>query len=63
MPEGMRLRLSIALAGWPLIGINPGNGRAPHAVAAHERQVVVVRFCWEEACLRLPLRQRDQAAA
>ena len=57
VPAGMRLRLSIALAGWPLIGINPGNGRAPHMVAAHERQVVVVHFCWDEARLRLPLQQ------
>ena len=57
VPAGMRLRLSIALAGWPLIGINPGNGRVPHMVAAHERQVVVVHFCWDEARLRLPLQQ------
>ena len=57
VPAGMRLRLSIALAGWPLIGINPGNGQAPHTVAVHERQVVVVRFCWDEARLWLPLQQ------
>ena len=63
VPAGVRLRLSIALAGWPLIGINPGNGRAPHTVAAHERQVVVVHFCWDEACLRLPLLKRAGAAA
>ena len=63
VPAGGRLRLSIALAGWPLIGINPGNGQAPHTVAAHERQVVVVHFCWDEACLWLPLQQPDQAAA
>ena len=63
VPAGVRLRLSVALAGWPLIGINPGNGRAPHTVAVHERQVVVVRFCWDEACLRLPLLQREKAAA
>ena len=60
---GMRLRLSIALAGWPLIGINPGTGQAPHTVAPHERQVVVVQFCWDEACLRLPLLQGDKATA
>ena len=60
---GVRLRLSIALAGWPLIGINPGDGRAPHAVAAHERQVVVVHFRWDEACLQLPLHQWDKATA
>ncbi|MCY3536123.1 MAG: CocE/NonD family hydrolase [Cyanobacteria bacterium MAG IRC4_bin_6] len=63
VPAEVRLRLSIALAGWPLIGINPGNGRAPHTVAAHERQVVVVHFRWEEACLQLPLQQQDQATA
>ena len=60
---GWRLRLSIALAGWPLIGINPGNGRPPHTVAAHERHVVVVHFRWGAACLQLPLHQREQAAA
>ncbi|HBP54134.1 MAG TPA: hypothetical protein DD643_07270 [Synechococcus sp. UBA8638] len=63
VPAAVRLRLSIALAGWPLIGINPGNGRAPHTVAAHERQVVVVHFRWDEACLQLPLQQQDPATA
>jgi len=63
VPAEARLRLSIALAGWPLIGINPGNGRAPHSAAAHERQVVVVHFRWDEACLQLPLQQQDQATA
>ena len=63
VPAEARLRLSIALAGWPLIGINPGNGRAPHTAAAHERQVVVVHFRWDEACLQLPLQQQDQATA
>ena len=61
LPAGQRLRLSIALGGWPLIGINPGDGRSAHHVADHERQVVVVTFDWDEACFTLPLVQPAQA--
>jgi len=63
VPAGVRLRLSIALAGWPLIGINPGDGRAPHGAAAHERHGVVVSFCWDGAWLQLPLQQSKKVAA
>ena len=55
LPAGQRLRLSVALGAWPLIGINPGDGCAPHAVASHERRVVVVTFDWHEARFSLPL--------
>jgi uncharacterized protein len=50
---GEQLRLSLAMAAWPQIAVNPGTGELPWGCRGSEQRVITLRLELEGACLEL----------
>ena len=50
---GERLRLSLAMAAWPQIAVNPGTGELPWGCRPSDQRVITLRLELEEARLEL----------
>ena len=51
LAAGERLRLSIGLAAWPQIAVNPGSGALPQGGASAEHRTITVQLQLEQASL------------
>jgi predicted acyl esterase len=51
LAPGERLRLSIGLAAWPQIAVNPGSGAPPLGGTTHAHRVISVQLQLAEASL------------
>jgi predicted acyl esterase len=53
LQAGERLRLSIGLAAWPQIAVNPGDGSPPQGPAGPQHRVISVTLQLAEAKLSI----------
>ena len=53
LQPGERLRLSIGLAAWPQIAVNPGDGSQPQGPAGPQHRVISVALALAGACLSI----------
>jgi len=53
LQPGERLRLSIGLAAWPQIAVNPGDGSQPSGPAGAEHRVISVSLELQDASLSI----------
>ena len=53
LQPGERLRLSVGLAAWPQIAVNPGDGSMPQGPAGPQHRVISVEIELASAQLRI----------
>jgi predicted acyl esterase len=53
LPAGCRLRLSIGLAAWPQIAVNPGDGSLPEGSAGARHRVISVTLQLADSCFSI----------
>jgi predicted acyl esterase len=53
LQAGEQLRLSIGLAAWPQIAVNPGDGSLPQGPASAQHRVISVTLQLDQASLSI----------